>query len=171
MHVGDEVDSGVSIVPSGAGVLDYVSSDVSVVRVDGDGTLIAVGTGSATVTVRFLGDEKYSAAESKNISVAVTKIPTEIVVVNSTVDMHVDDEVDPGVSIVPSGAGELDYVSSDVSVVRVDGNGTLIAVNTGNATVTVRFLGNEKYSAAENKTIGVTVTLNDALVIVLFLPA
>ncbi|WP_292609429.1 hypothetical protein, partial [Methanobrevibacter sp. UBA188] len=102
---------------------------------------------------------------SKNITVTVTKIPTEIVVVNSTVDMHVDDEVDPGISITPSGAGELDYVSSDVSVVRVDGNGTLIAVNTGNATVTVRFLGNEKYSAAENKTIGVTVTLNDAHII------
>ena len=138
---------------------------MSVVRVDGNGTFIGVGTGSATVTVRFLGNEKYFAAESKNITVTVTKIPTEIVVVNSTVDMHVDDEVDPGISITPSGAGELDYVSSDVSVVRVDGNGTLIAVGTGSATVTVRFLGNEKYSAAENKTIGVTVTLNDARII------
>ena len=165
MHVDDEVDPGISITPSGACEFDYVSSDVSVVRVDGNGAFIGVGTGSATVTVRFLGNEKYSAAESKNITVTVTKIPTEIVVVNSTVDMHVDDEVDPGVSIVPSGACELDYVSSDVSVVRVDGNGTLIAVNTGNATVTVRFLGNEKYSAAENKTIGVTVTLNDARII------
>ncbi|WP_405309613.1 Ig-like domain-containing protein [Methanobrevibacter sp.] len=165
MHVDDEVDPGISITPSGADELDYVSSDVSVVRVDGNGTFIGVGTGSATVTVRFLGNEKYSAAESKNITVTVTKIPTEIVVVNSTVDMHVDDEVNPGVSIVPSGAGELDYVSSDVSVVRVDGDGTLIAVGTGSATVTVRFLGNEKYSAAENKTIGVTVTLNDARII------
>ena len=165
MHVDDEVDPGISITPFGAGELDYVSSDVSVVRVDGNGTFIGVGTGNATVTVRFLGNEKYSAAESKNITVTVTKIPTEIVVVNSTVDMHVDDEVDPGISITPFGAGELDYVSSDVSVVRVDGNGTFIAVGTGNATVTVRFLGNEKYSAAENKTIGVTVTLNDARII------
>ena len=165
MNVGDEVDPGVSIVPSGAGELDYVSSDVSVVRVDGDGTLIAVGAGSATVTVRFLGDEKYSAAESKNITVTVTKIPTSIVVVNSTVDMNVGDEVDPGVSIVPSGAGELDYVSSDVSVVRVDGDGTLIAVGAGSATVTVRFLGDEKYSAAESKNITVAVTLNDASVV------
>ena len=165
MHVDDEVDPGISITPSGAGELDYVSSDVSVVRVDGNGTFIGVGTGNATVTVRFLGNEKYSAAESKNITVTVTKIPTEIVVVNSTVDMNVGDEIDPGVSISPSGAGELDYVSSDVSVVRVDGDGTFIAVGTGNATVTVRFLGNEKYSAAENKTIGVTVTLNDARII------
>ena len=165
MHVDDEVDPGISITPFGAGELDYVSSDVSVVRVDGNGTFIGVGTGNATVTVRFLGNEKYSAAESKNITVTVTKIPTEIVVVNSTVDMNVGDEIDPGVSISPFGAGELDYVSSDVSVVRVDGDGTFIAVGTGNATVTVRFLGNEKYSAAENKTIGVTVTLNDARII------
>ena len=165
MNVGDEVDPGISISPSGAGELDYVSSDVSVVRVDGDGTLIAVGAGSATVTVRFLGDEKYSAAESKNITVTVTKIPTSIVVVNSTVDMNVGDEVDPGISISPSGAGELDYVSSDVSVVRVDGDGTLIAVGAGSATVTVRFLGDEKYSAAESKNITVAVTLNDASVV------
>ena len=165
MNVGDEVDPGISISPSGAGELDYVSSDVSVVRVDGDGTFIGVATGSATVTVRFLGDEKYSAAESKNITVTVTKIPTSIVVVNSTVDMNVGDEVDPGISISPSGAGELDYVSSDVSVVRVDGDGTFIGVATGSATVTVRFLGDEKYSAAESKNITVAVTLNDASVV------
>ena len=154
MKVDDEVDPGVS-----------TSSDVSVVRVDDNGTFTGVGIGTAIVTVSFDGNYKFEPAKSKNITVTVTKIPTEIVVVNSTVDMHVDDEVDPGISITPFGAGELDYVSSDVSVVRVDGNGTLIAVNTGNATVTVRFLGNEKYSAAENKTIGVTVTLNDARII------
>ena len=165
MKIDGEVDPGVSITPYDAGKLNFTSSDVSVVRVDDNGTFIGVGIGTAIVTVSFDGNHKFEPAESKNITVTVTKIPTDIVVVNSTVDMHVDDEVDPGVSIVPSGAGELDYVSSDVSVVRVDGDGTLIAVGTGSATVTVRFLGNEKYSAAENKTIGVTVTLNDARII------
>ena len=165
MKVGDEVDPGVSITPSGAGELDYTSSDVSVVRVDGDGTFIAVGIGSANVTVSFNGNDRFEEAESKNITVTVTKIHTEIVVGNATVDMKVGDEVDPGVSITPSGAGELDYTSSDVSVVRVDGDGTFIAVGTGSATITVRFLGNENYSAAENKTIKVTVTLNDASVV------
>ena len=165
MKVDDEVDSGVSITPYDAGKLNFTSSDVGVVRVDDNGTFTGVGIGTAIVTVSFDGNYKFEPAESKNITVTVTKIPTEIVVVNSTVDMHVDDEVDPGISITPFGAGELDYVSSDVSVVRVDGDGTFIAVGTGNATVTVRFLGNEKYSAAENKTIGVTVTLNDARII------
>ena len=165
MKVDDEVDPGVSISPYDAGKLNFTSSDVNVVSVDGDGTFIGVGIGTAIVTVSFDGNYKFEPAKSKNITVTVTKIPTEIVVVNSTVDMHVGDEVDPGVSITPSGAGELDYVSSDVSVVRVDGDGTLIAVGTGSATVTVRFLGDEKYSAAENKTIGVTVTLNDARII------
>ena len=138
---------------------------MSVVRVDGDGTFIAVGIGSANVTVSFNGNDRFEEAESKNITVTVTKIHTEIVVGNATVDMKVGDEVDPGVSITPSGAGELDYTSSDVSVVRVDGDGTFIAVGTGSATITVRFLGNENYSAAENKTIKVTVTLNDASVV------
>ena len=165
MELGAEVDPGVSITPFDAGELDYTSSDVSVVRVDGDGTFIAVGTGSANVTVSFNGNDRFEEAESKNITVTVTKIHTEIVVGNATVDMKVGDEVDLGVSITPSGAGELDYTSSDVSVVRVDGDGTFIAVGTGSATITVRFLGNENYSAAENKTIKVTVTLNDASVV------
>ena len=165
MKVDDEVDPGVSISPYDAGKLNFTSSDVGVVRVDDNGTFTGVGIGTAVVTVSFDGNYKFEPAKSKNITVTVTKIPTEIVVVNSTVDMNVGDEIDPGVSISPSGAGELDYVSSDVSVVRVDGDGTFIAVGTGNATVTVRFLGNEKYSAAENKTIGVTVTLNDARII------
>ncbi|WP_410319244.1 Ig-like domain-containing protein [Methanobrevibacter sp.] len=165
MELGAEVDPGVSITPFDAGELDYTSSDVSVVRVDGDGTFIAVGIGSANVTVSFNGNDRFEEAESKNITVTVTKIHTEIVVGNATVDMKVGDEVDPGVSITPSGAGELVYTSSDVSVVRVDGDGTFIAVGTGSATITVRFLGNENYSAAENKTIKVTVTLNDASVV------
>ena len=165
MELGAEVDPGVSITPFDAGDLDYTSSDVSVVRVGGDGTFIAVGIGSANVTVSFNGNDRFEEAESKNITVTVTKIHTEIVVGNVTVDMKVGDEVDPGVSITPSGAGELVYTSSDVSVVRVDGDGTFIAVGTGSATITVRFLGNENYSAAENKTIKVTVTLNDASVV------
>ena len=165
MTVDSEVDPGVSITPFDAGKLNFTSSDVSVVRVDGNGKFIGVGIGNAIVTVSFDGNNKFEAAESKNITVTVTKIPTSIVVVNSTVDMNVGDEVDPGISISPSGAGELDYVSSDVSVVRVDGDGTLIAVGAGSATVTVRFLGDEKYSAAESKNITVAVTLNDASVV------
>ena len=165
MKVDDEVDPRVSITPSDAGKLNFTSSDVSVVRIDDNGTFIAVGAGTAVVTVSFDGNNKFEPADSKNITVSVTKIPTSIVVGNSTVDMKVGDEIDPGISISPSGAGELDYISSDVSVVRVDGNGKFIGVGTGRATVTVRFLGNDKYLAAKNKTVNVTVTLNDASVV------
>ncbi|MBQ6350233.1 MAG: Ig-like domain-containing protein, partial [Methanobrevibacter sp.] len=158
MKIGDEVDSGVRISPSDAGELDYVSSDVSVVRVDGDGTFVAVAEGSANVTVSFSGNAKFEPAESKIITVTVSKIPTEIFVRNATVDMKIGDEVDPGVRISPSGAGELDYVSSDVSVVRVDGDGTFVAVAEGSANVTVSFSGNEKFEPAESKIITVTVS-------------
>ena len=165
MKVDDEVDPRVSITPFDAGKLNFTSSDVSVVRIDDNGTFIAVGAGTAVVTISFDGNNKFEPADSKNITVSVTKIPTSIVVGNSTVDMKVGDEIDPGISISPSGAGELDYISSDVSVVRVDGNGKFIGVGTGRATVTVRFLGNDKYLAAKNKTVNVTVTLNDASVV------
>ena len=158
LDVGDEVDPGVSLIPSDAGELDYVSSDVSVVVVNGDGTFTAVGNGTANITVSFSGNEKFEPAESKIIDVTVSKIPTEIFVRNATVDMKIGDEVDSGVRISPSDAGELDYVSSDVSVVRVDGDGTFVAVAEGSANVTVSFSGNEKFEPAESKIITVTVS-------------
>ncbi len=160
--IGDKADSVAELLPSDAGKLNFTSSDENVVVVDDNGTFTAVGEGNANVTVSFDGNYKFEAADSKTIYVTVTKIPTKIFVSNATVDMKVGDEVDPGVSITPSDAGELDYVSSDVSVVRVDGDGTFIGVGTGTANVTVSFYGNDKFEAAENKTIEVTVTLNDA---------
>uniref|UniRef100_UPI0025D4238D Ig-like domain-containing protein n=1 Tax=uncultured Methanobrevibacter sp. TaxID=253161 RepID=UPI0025D4238D len=160
--IGDKADSVAELLPSDAGKLNFTSGDENVVVVDDNGTFTAVGEGNANVIVSFDGNYKFEAADSKTIYVTVTKIPTKIFVSNATVDMKVGDEVDPGVSITPSDAGELDYVSSDVSVVRVDGDGTFIGVGTGTANVTVSFYGNDKFEAAENKTIEVTVTLNDA---------
>ena len=160
--IGDKADSVAELLPSDAGKLNFTSGDENVVVVDDNGTFTAVGEGNANVTVSFDGNYKFEAADSKTIYVTVTKIPTKIFVSNATVDMKVGDEIDPGVSITPSDAGELDYVSSDVSVVRVDGDGTFIGVGTGTANVTVSFYGNDKFEAAENKTIEVTVTLNDA---------
>ena len=64
----------------------------------------------------------------------------------------------------PARAGNLTYTSSDENIVRVSDDGIIYARIKGTATITVSFTGNNKYKAAENKTINVSVTLNDARV-------
>ncbi len=130
--------------------------------VDGD-KLVAVANGTALVNVSYAGNDKYKAAESKVIEVNVTKIETSIDVEESG-DMKVGDNVKLNATLSPADAGELDYTSSDVSVVTVNGIGELDAVGEGNATITVKFLGDDKYAAAESKNITVTVGLKDASV-------
>ena len=159
--IGDEFTLAAETVPGGLDVT-FTSTNSSVVAVDADGKVTAVGGGLANIVVS-VGDDKVYAINTTSVSVNV-KIPTEIIVQNATIDMRVTDEVDPVVSIMPSGAGELDFTSSDVSVVTVNGIGTITAVGEGVANVTVRFMGNDKYAAAESKNITVTVSLKDASV-------
>ena len=56
------------------------------------------------------------------------------------------------------------FTSSDKNIVTVDNQGNVIAVGEGNTTITVSFAGDNKYAAAENKTITVIVNLRDASV-------
>ncbi len=156
LKVNDNISSGASLTPADAGTLSFSSSNESVVKVE-DGNIIAVGEGVADITVSFDGDANYTAAENKTITVNVTKTSTSISVNNDTFDLTVGSNDTIVASVVPSDAGELDYTSSDVSVVTVNGIGEMTAVGTGSANITVSFFGNDAYSAAENKTILVTV--------------
>ena len=162
LMVGEEFDPVVGLMPSGAGNLSFKSSNVDVVLVNGHGFVLAIGEGNATVTVAFDGNEKY-AAVSRNITVSVTKIPTEITLTNETLDLKVNDMVDGLANLTPADAGNLTFISSDEEVVFV-ADGMILAYGKGTATVTVSFEGNDKYAAAENKTITVNVSLRDASV-------
>ena len=151
------------IVPSGANLtnasnllLNYTSSNSSVATVI-LGQIIAVGEGEATITVSFNGNIRYAAAENKTIDVKVTKIPTEITVANTTIEMTPFDVVPTGANLTNNASDLfLNYVSSNSSVATVI-LGQIIAVGEGEATITVSFNGNIRYAAAENKTIDVTV--------------
>uniref|UniRef100_UPI0025FE6CA1 right-handed parallel beta-helix repeat-containing protein n=1 Tax=uncultured Methanobrevibacter sp. TaxID=253161 RepID=UPI0025FE6CA1 len=141
----------------------YKSSDESVITVD-NGFIVAVGEGNATVTV-IVGDNEEYALNSTVVNVTVSKIQTEIIIANKTLDLKVNEEVDVGASLNPKNApaGELVYESSDESIVKVE-NAKIIALKQGIAVVNVSFKGNNKYAAALNKTIKVSVGLNDASV-------
>ena len=156
MHVGDVASDVASLRPFLVGNVTYTSSNSSVVKVEDD-KLVAVGNGTAIVVVSYAGDDKYAAAESKNVTVTVTKVETSISVDVDNVDMKVGDNAKINANVTPADAGELDYTSSDVSVVTVNGIGELTAVGDGTAVITIRLIGDEKY-APVSKNITVTVS-------------
>lgn len=144
--------------PQKAGKLNFKSNDESIVIVDNDGNINAVGLGKTTIFISFEGNENYLPSnETVEVAVYSTDIPAAIEA-NKTIGLFVDDEVDIGAVLNPSNAGSLNYATSDSSVVTVDKDGKITAKKVGKATITVSFKGNERY-LANNTTVLVTVSL------------
>ena len=144
--------------------VNFTSSNPSVVTVDKNGKVVALSEGNATIIVSVGGDGKY-AENSTTVNVTVNKVPTSISIENETINLEVNDEMGTGATLHPTDAGNLTYNLSNGGIVKIE-NGNIIALKEGNVTITVSFKGNNKYLAAQNKTINVTVTLKDASVTV-----
>ena len=151
----DGTNINATLSPGEAGDLSYISSNSSVVFVDIEGKILTVGAGTATITVSYAGNNKYSASEL-NITVTVVTIPTEIKVLDE-ISLYVDDEVNLNATLSPSGVGDLIYFSGNSSVVTVDGEGNLVAIGEGSAVVTIEYVGAGKYLSS-NATVKVTVS-------------
>ena len=149
-----------SAVPKGLDV-SFVEDGSGVVSVDEHGIVTALKQGSANITIT-VGDNKKYALNSTIICVDVHGLPSKIIIENDTLDMVIGDVVDPGVTLMPSDAGNLSFTVSDENIVLVNGYGVITAVGEGNATVTVSFGGNDKYLPS-NATI--TVSVKNALII------
>ena len=162
LFVDDTARISYNLTPDGAvGDIIFTSNDTGVVEVDQNGNIKAIAEGTALITVTFEGSENYTAS-STNITITVSKIPTEINITNETVELKALQSIGGLATLNPAGAGNLTYTSSDEDVVEVSDDGIIYARIKGTATVTVSFAGDGKYKAAQNKTIKVTVTLNDA---------
>ena len=139
-----------------------LSSDGNLTQTEGD-----VGLTSAF----YANDEdKYDVnAEVDNeklkVKVKVNGLasPTNITVNVTSLNLTVGESGSINATLTPADAGNLTYTSSNSNIAVVE-NGMIKAVAAGTAVVTVSFPGSGDYSAAENKTIAVTVTLNDASV-------
>ncbi len=163
LFVEDSISSGATLTPA-VGNLTYTSNNESVAKVK-DCYIIAVGEGTALITVSFAGSDDYAPAMNKTINVTVSKIPTNISVVPVSLDLFVGDETVIVATLTPGDAGNVTFKSSDEDLVLVEDDGNVIANGKGQAIITVSFSGNDKY-AAVNKTINVTVKLNNANVTV-----
>ena len=142
--------------------LTYTSSNESVVKIVND-SFVAVGEGSAVITVSFNGTDRFAAAESKTINVTVKKIPTEIASSAVTTVYNVDKNLvitlkdangNPisGVTIAVNLKGTNTYTTDKKGQVKVSTKG--LAPNA--YTAKIAFNGNNKYEKS-SKNVKVTV--------------
>lgn len=164
LKVDERYDLNATAVPSFLNV-EYVSSNESVATVTDYGIVTAVGEGTTTITLTVGNDVTY-AVNTTNVTVTVSKIPTEITVDTTPLDLFVGDEIVIVANLTPAGAGNVTFTSSDYDVVDFDFEGIVIAQGKGQAIITVSFAGDDKYAAAENKTIIINVSLDNASVTV-----
>ena len=164
LKVDERYDLNATTVPSFLNV-EYVSSNESVATVTDYGIVTAVGEGTTTITLTVGNDVTY-AVNTTNVTVTVSKIPTEITVDTTPLDLFVGDEIVIVANLTPAGAGNVTFTSSDYDVVDFDFEGNVIAQGKGQAIITVSFAGDDKYAAAENKTIIINVSLDNASVTV-----
>ena len=141
--------------------LTYTVSNTSVVKVE-DNLFKGVGEGNALITVSFNGFGKYAPALNKTIDVIVHKIPTEIIVLKESFNLNVGEKILDGAVLLPIGAGHMNSVSSNDNVAIAE-NGTIIALGAGKTVITFSFNGTDKFEAAEDKNI--TVTVKDTTII------
>ena len=134
----------------------FESSDETIVKVDEDGNIEAVGEGEATITVTSKDDP----TKSVTVTVKVTKpeepdepeIPDEpekpeyIIEVPDGINVFEGEIKNLGIKVIPSeGAPIPTYTSADESIVTVDAEGNIKGIKAGATTVTVDFGNGEIY--------------------------
>ena len=128
--------------------------------INGEATfnITGLGAGDYEAIANYTGDANYMACQNTT-QFRVGKAPTEISVASDVVNLKVLEEFAPEATLIPD-VGYLTYISNDTSIAIVL-NGTIKATGAGTTIIIVGFEGNDNYEAS-NKTINVTVTLNDA---------
>ena len=136
MLVRDSIGTGATLTPADAGNLTFTSSNSSVAKVE-DGKIMAVGEGTAIITVSFAGSDDYAAAENKTITVNVIKYDSKVtispiadVVYGNTVTIKYSVENKTNVTVT------IDGVSSDKITITND-TITVIGLDAGKYTIAV----------------------------------
>ena len=145
LFVDDVCNVNASIDKSDSSIaLSYSVDDGSIISVDKNGIITAKNEGTAKINVSFGGNYKYLPSQ-RIVNVTVSRIPTEVTVQNTTIEMEVGYGMALKPTLKPSNIGNLVYESSDSDTVEVDNNGFVFTVKSGSANVTISYEGDYKY--------------------------
>ncbi len=119
--------------------LGYTSSDPSVVIVDADGNISAVGAGTAEITLASK-DGKITASQTVQVVISPTSIefPTELALTEGETAV-LEATVQPEDATVQT----LVFTSSDESIATVSSSGEVTAIAAGEATIIAAVEGSE----------------------------
>ena len=150
----DKITLQITVTPEDAAnkELTFESSDESVVRVDENGNVEAVGEGEAVITV--ISKDDPSKKDTVKIIVKKKTVEAEKVEADKekiTLKVGQTDKIEATVTPDDTTDKEVTFESSDESVVKVDENGNIEAVSDGEAIITV------KTSNGKTDTVKVTV--------------
>ncbi len=138
---GEQTKLFVKDAPEGAYVT-YVSSDSSVVTVDANGTVTAVGSGTATITA-VMGDKKFtciarcnlgdSAETGDGVFFKISSTDVTLFRAGETFTLSITDQDGKSVGV--------NWHTSNTAVCTVDLNGKVTAVGKGTATISATYNG------------------------------
>ena len=134
LNVTESATLGVKVLPADASdtALTYSSSDTAVATVATDGTVTAVGKGTATITTASANGKQ--AATKVTVGVAATELGLD----KKKMNLAVGGSAALKATLAPEAADPetITWSSSDSSVATVDATGKIKAVGKGTATIT-----------------------------------
>ncbi len=137
LNENDETKIEITVNPEDATIKDviYESGDDTIVTVDEDGNVTAVGEGTTTIRVTSADDPN----KFDEITVTVKKPVTEVTLEKEKTIIDINTSEDLVVTVNPDNATnkELIWESGDDTIVTVDENGKITAVGEGTTTVKV----------------------------------
>lgn len=134
----------------------WSSSDSNIVRVNTDGTLTAVGNGTATITATANGADPNGTPVSASCEITVTNPAQYISLDEKSLELKTGETYTFTVTSTPEDADEYELVwtiientpsyDKGVDVISIDENGKVTALNRGSAAVRAAVKGNENVS-------------------------
>ena len=166
LFVNDQVTLLATVNPSDATdkTLTWTSSNPSVATVDANGTVKAIGDGTAVITVTTNNGKTAQC----QITVTSPSVHVNSVSLDKTsLDVSIDAEADLVATVNPTNASNkhLVWTTSDTSIVTVDENGHVKAIGAGQATITVSSVDGNKTATCVVKVSSKSNSVNPVVVV------
>jgi len=179
--VDDSIATGATLTPAEAGDLTFTSSNIAVAIVE-DGKIIAVGEGSASITVSFAENDDYAAAENKTITVKVIKYDSKVTIDpiadvvypnNVTITYTIENKTNVTVTIDGVSDDKINITNDTITVIGLDAGEYTITILNNESSIyhksndTRTFTVNKQATSITGADVTTTYNINKELVITL----